>query len=115
MPRGCKFAGRTKGTLNKRTVALKELIEENFEGFDPIIELIEISKKEKLPTDLRVSILKNLAEYLYPKRKALEAEITADIARPQTIEEVIQEIAMLKASELNGWNLLVSMICYIVV
>lgn len=94
MPKGFKAGGRTKGTPNKKTANLKELIEENYSGFDPIIELIAISKQEKLPVDLKVSIYKSIAEYIYPKRKAIEAEITAETAVKQerTFEDIISEL-----------------------
>lgn len=92
MPHGAKFGGRVAGTLNRKTQALKDLIEENYEGFDPILELIEISKKEKVPVDIKVSILKDIAQYIYPRRKAIEQDITADIKPQKTIEEVLLEI-----------------------
>lgn len=52
MPKGFKAGGRTKGTPNKKTANLKELIEQNYEGFDPIIELIAISKRGNVSVDL---------------------------------------------------------------
>ena len=97
MAKGIKSGGRKAGTPNKKTMALKELIEENYEGFDPILELIAISQKEIVPTDLKVSILKDVAQYIYPKRKALEADIVATIEPERTIEDVIKEINRAKA------------------
>lgn len=85
-------SGRKKGTPNKKTANLKELIEENYQGFDPIIELIAISKREKLPVDLKVSILKSVAEYVYPKRKAIEAEIETEVKGIKTFEETLFEV-----------------------
>ena len=79
MAKDMKTGGRKAGTPNKKSTALKELIEENYEGFDPILELIAISKKDKTPTDLKISILKDVAQYIYPRRKAIEADITASI------------------------------------
>jgi len=96
MPKGFKTpnSGRKKGTPNKKTQNLTELIEENYSGFDPILELIAISQKDKVPLDLKVSILKDIAQYIYPRRKAIEADITAEanITTNKTVEEVIEEI-----------------------
>lgn len=94
MPKGFKAGGRQKGTPNKRTANLKELIEENYSGFDPIIEMITISKQEKVPLDVKVSIYKSIAEYIYPKRKAIEAEITAEteVKQERTFDEIISEL-----------------------
>ena len=71
---GQKTGGRKKGTANIKTQKLLELIEKNHKGFNPVLELIEISKKENTSLDLRVNILKELIPYLYPKRKAIEQE-----------------------------------------
>lgn len=102
MPNGFKAGGRTKGTPNKKTQNLKELIEENYSGFDPIIELIAISKRGNVPIDLKVSILKDVAQYVYPRRKAIEADITAEtaITNPlKTIDEIINEFTLKKSMQ----------------
>lgn len=100
MPKGFKAGGRTKGTPNKKTANLKELIEEKYQGFDPIIELIAISRQENLSVDLKVNVLKSVAEYVYPKRKAIEAAIETEVKREKTIEEVIEEITYKKRNNL---------------
>ncbi len=94
MPNGFKAGGRKKGTPNKKTQNLAELIEENYAGFDPILELIKLSKSDKAPIDLKVSILKDVTQYIYPRRKSIEADITAEanITPPRTIEDIISEM-----------------------
>ena len=72
---GVKTGGRKAGTPNKRTETLKELIEAEFKGFNPIVELIKMYKKESLEDNLKVAILKDIANYIYPKRKAIEDDI----------------------------------------
>lgn len=67
-----KTGGRQAGTPNKRTQNLIELIDKYHKGFNPVLELIEICKAEDTPIDLKVNILKEVAPYLYPKRKAIE-------------------------------------------
>lgn len=94
MPNGFKAGGRKKGTPNKKTKNLAELIEENYAGFDPIIELIKLSKSDKASIDLKVSILKDVTQYIYPRRKSIEADITAEanVNTHRTIEDVINDI-----------------------
>lgn len=93
-------SGRKKGTPNKKTANLKELIEENYEGFDPIIELIKVSKQENLPVDLKVSILKTVSEFIHAKRKAIEAEIETEVKHVKTYEETLFEIIHAKENSL---------------
>ena len=88
-------SGRKKGTPNKRTVALRERIEEL--GCDPIEFMVKVVKgdmslpvvlglhegvpiiREMAPSyELRVSCAKELAMYLYPKRKAIEVSNAVD-------------------------------------
>jgi hypothetical protein len=78
MPHGFKAGGRRKGTPNKKTQNLMELISEHHKNFDPVLELIDIFKNEKTPVDLKVNILKDITQYIYPKRKSIEADIKAD-------------------------------------
>ena len=74
MTKGQKTGGRQKGTPNKRTQNLVELIEASHGDFDPVLELINIYKDTKTPLELKTSILKDLMPYIYPKRKAIEFE-----------------------------------------
>lgn len=62
-----KTGGRKKGTVNKRTADITERLE----GEDIVGSLLNIAKT----TDdevLRASIYKDLMQYVYPKRKAVE-------------------------------------------
>jgi DNA-binding Xre family transcriptional regulator len=63
-----KLGGRQKGTLNK-----KRNLEELFAsmGLDPFSALAEIAANSE-KEDIRLSALKELCQYLEPKRKALE-------------------------------------------
>ncbi|MEI6093581.1 MAG: hypothetical protein WCQ47_07895, partial [bacterium] len=59
--------------------------EKKHKGFNPVLELIEISKGA-CDLDLRVNILKELIPYLYPKRKAIEEEIANnDLTFPKLV------------------------------
>lgn len=69
-------AGRKKGTPNKKT---KELIE-ILGAFNPAEKLVEIFN-ETDDKDLKASIAKELMKYVYPQRKAVE--MTGDIELPE--------------------------------
>ncbi len=80
-PRGLpKTGGRAKGTPNKRTQSVMERLEAL--GCDPIEGLahIAMNKKQKLgvrkdvPIELRAQMYKELAQYVAPRRKAVEIE-----------------------------------------
>lgn len=74
MPKGHKGAprtpgsGRTKGTPNRFTQNLMQICEEK--DLDVFQALVEVAL-DKESSD-RFHALKELAQYLYPKRKALE-------------------------------------------
>lgn len=71
-------SGRKKGTPNKRTKNLIELIESKYPDFDPIISLIEISQDIETPLDIKVNCLKEIAKYIHPQRKAVEIATNPD-------------------------------------
>ena len=69
-------AGRKKGTPNKKT---KELIE-ILGAFNPAEKLVEIFN-ETDDKDLKASIAKELMKYVYPQLKAVE--MTGDVQLPE--------------------------------
>jgi hypothetical protein len=74
MPRGAKAGerrgGRQKGTPNKRTIAVAEKLAAL--GCDPIKQMGQIALDESVEVSLRVQVLKELCQYVAPKRKAVE-------------------------------------------
>lgn len=66
-----KSGGRQKGTPNKATLTIEEKI--NATGCDPLVELAKIAMNQKYPLEIRVRCLGELASYLYPKRKPVDA------------------------------------------
>ena len=85
MPRP-KTGGRTRGTPNRRTVDIQEKLAAM--GCDPIAGMAAIATDEKQDIALRAAMYKELAQYVAPKRKAVEmsgvdgAELTlADLVR----------------------------------
>lgn len=65
-----KTGGRKKGTPNKRTQDVIERLEAL--GCDPIEGMAKIAMDKKEPTELRAQMFKELAQYVAPKRKAVE-------------------------------------------
>src|SRR5215213_7226803 len=75
MPRGGskpgeRRGGRCTGTPNKRTLAVDEVLGEL--GLDPIKQMGQIAMDERVEVGVRVQVLKELCQYVAPKRKALE-------------------------------------------
>lgn len=76
MPSGSKpgerRGGRKKGTPNKKNQALADRLKEL--GCDPIEDMAKVSFEAKANGDwnLLLSASKELAQYVYPKRKAVE-------------------------------------------
>ena len=67
-----KTGGRKKGTPNKKTLEAQELLAAS--NFDPIITMVEISQQAMADKNylLAGQMAKELAQYVYPKRKAIE-------------------------------------------
>ena len=63
-----KTGGRAKGTPNKKTTELMELLGD----YNPIVRLIEIAKDENTSLDMQVKINLDLLPYIYPKRKSID-------------------------------------------
>ena len=65
-----KQGGRKKGTGNKLAVEVRQRLEQC--GHDPIWGMIEIANDETASLELRGRMNAELAQYVYPKRKAIE-------------------------------------------
>ena len=64
-----KNAGRKKGTPNKRSQEALEIFRQ--QNFNPLIRMIKQARETK-DESIRASLLRELAQYAYPKRKAIE-------------------------------------------
>src|SRR3954462_7140257 len=62
-----KTGGRTKGTPNRATAALKDKLAAL--GYDPLEELVRVAQNPKTSVVLKVHICEVLLPYEYPKRK----------------------------------------------
>jgi len=78
-PKGLrKTGGRRKGTPNRATVSLREKVATR--GYDPIDELITMSRDHKTPLEMRVRIHFEICAYIYPKRKPVDQSIAEPVS-----------------------------------
>jgi len=69
-------SGRPKGSLGEKSLAVQAKLEQL--GCDPIEALANISMDTNNTPELRFQANKELAQYVAPKRKAVELEGTLD-------------------------------------
>jgi hypothetical protein len=81
MALGKKTGGRIAGTPNKRTVDVQERLQAL--GCDPIEGMARIAMNPESAPELRGRMFAELAQYVAPKRRALE--VAADQQRPVSI------------------------------
>lgn len=67
-----KWGGRQKGTPNKDTQALQDRIASKYPGWDPVEAMAEIARDEQNDVMIRLAALKEVSQYIHPKRKAIE-------------------------------------------
>jgi len=67
---GRKTGGRTAGTPNRKTREVAELLRSL--NCDPIEGMVQIAQNENCTMELRGKMFSELAQYLYPKRRATE-------------------------------------------
>lgn len=67
---GNKTGGRKKGTPNKKTKELLELMGD----YSPLEALLKIAQDTKTPLDIKVKVNLDLMGYLYPKRKSIDCQ-----------------------------------------
>jgi hypothetical protein len=72
---GSKSGGRAKGVPNKKTLSLIERCEEY--GYDSFEEMIRAAQEESEPKE-RFRMAAEIAQYIYPKRKAIEHSMDQD-------------------------------------
>ncbi len=65
-----KTGGRRKGTPNRKTVEVQEKL--TALDCDPIEAMARIAMDQENPIELRAQMFRELAQYVAPKRKAIE-------------------------------------------
>lgn len=73
-PKGVRYGGRQKGTPNKNTQDIQAKLDAL--GCDPIQGMAEIAAEARRTGDLNLAgiMYKELAQYIAPKRKAVEVQ-----------------------------------------
>jgi len=87
--KGNKTGGRTKGTKNKRTQEVIDILNEL--DCNPIEGLASIAKiaMEKRDYALAGNMYKELSQYMFPKRRAVE--VSAEINQDISVEELTDQ------------------------
>ena len=100
MATGFKSGGRESGTPNKRTQEVKDRLEEL--GCDPIEGMAKLAMNDDTPKELRGQMYKELAQYVAPKRRAIEQEITMPGAptREEAFNALVDQVGKEKTQEL---------------
>src|SRR5829696_6196646 len=101
MPRGAKAGerrgGRQRGTPNKKTQTVADTLAEL--GCNPIEGMAKIAMDEQAELGLRAQMYKELAQYVAPKRKAVE--VTGEDGGPVKTEITVRELL----DSINGQSL----------
>ena len=64
--------GRPKGSRNKRSLELAELLAKQFPGYDPVAAMAAMANDTSLDEPLRLAANKEVAKYVRPQLKAIE-------------------------------------------
>jgi len=72
--------GRPRGSMNKRSMAMREEVEKVCPGYDPIVALAMVAADDTKDDAIRIQCHKELAPYFYPKLKVVEAEVDAELS-----------------------------------
>ena len=86
MAKGQKTGGITAGTPNRKTQEISALLESL--GCNPIEGIARIATNEKHSLELRGRMFAELAQYVYPERKAME--LATDPVPPQQSKLVVE-------------------------
>ena len=86
-----KTGGRTKGTPNNKTQLVQKQMEDL--GFDPIESMIEICNQAMSDKNYALAgqMAKELAQYVCPKRKAVEHTSGEPIELPQITINITED------------------------
>jgi hypothetical protein len=95
MALGKKTGGRVKGTPNRRTADVIERLEAL--GCDPVEGMALIAMDTANPPELRGRMYAELAQYVAPKRRALD--VSAESGPPVTIRIGIPQKSATEAIE----------------
>lgn len=92
---------RTTAALNiEKNNRLDYLLKQK--DYDGIERLVDIAKDENTPLEMRVSIAKTIAEYQYPKKRAIEVKDTSGDQINVKKVMVVQKRGRTETTEITG-------------
>ena len=97
---GHKTGGRTAGTPNRKTTEVAELL--GSLGCDPIAGMAAIAANQQNPPELRGRMYAELAQYVYPKRRAVDANVTSSDGSLSLGAAILQKLKERRANERNS-------------
>ena len=71
---GLKTGGRLPGTPNKATTEIRQLLEENFPNYHPVLSLVAIANDLDNDVSIRLQANKEVAKYICPQLKSIEVK-----------------------------------------
>jgi phage repressor protein C with HTH and peptisase S24 domain len=84
--KGRKTGGRIRGTPNKAKAELLQRIQRKWRNYHPVLAMAALANDESQPIGLRFQANKEVAQYVEPKRKAVE--VTGDPMRPVIVKTI---------------------------
>lgn len=67
-----KSGGRKKGSVNKATSELADMMKARFPNYDPVMAMAAIAQDDSVEIQHRVTCHKEVAQYFRPKLRATE-------------------------------------------
>jgi hypothetical protein len=87
---GRKTGGRVAGTPNRKTREIGELLESL--NCNPIEGMVRIAMNPEASLELRGRMHAELAQYVYPKRKALDHQMLDDNGKPAKLSIIVEHV-----------------------
>ena len=88
-----KTGGRQKGTPNKSTQAIQDLINSKYPDYDPIMQMVEVANDKEQELSVRLKCAMEVAPYLHAKRKAVDLQTSINTLPEMTDIERAAKLA----------------------
>ena len=92
--------GRPKGSKSRRQLAVEAKLEQL--GCDPITAMATLAMDENTPLDLQIKLYCELAQYVVPRRKAVEQPIAIELPTLTSPKDAVTASAALLAAVSAG-------------
>lgn len=85
-----RLGGRTKGTPNKHTSAMRDIISRRWEEYETSGQFAQ--DIEMIDPVSRLSLMERYAQYIAPKMKSIDMEVSG--VQTETIEETLRKLCL---------------------